>query len=107
MKKKFQIFLVFFLTYAFICCPVFARSSFADSNTNDGSSTAPTAKFTGRIGSIKDTVASIKESIPGWIEELKTLNIPPTSSDEMKTNQGIRKAIAQDILTKLGINRAK
>ncbi len=104
MKKKFQIFLVFFLTYAFICCPVFARSSFSESNTNDSSSTTP---WKARIDSIKTTVASIKDSIPGWIDELKEMSVPPTSSDEMKANKEIRKGVAQDILAKLGINRTR
>ena len=56
MKKKFQIFIVFFLTYAFICCPVFVGSSFAGSTANNSSSTAP---LKARIDSIKATVAFI------------------------------------------------
>jgi len=99
MKKKFQIFLVFFLTYAFICCPVFVGSSFAENNTTDSS---PTAKVRARFDSILATVTFIKDSLPEWFEEL---NFPPTSSEEIQENKVTRETIVKAIRDQLGINR--
>jgi hypothetical protein len=91
MKKKFQFFLIFLLTYAFICCPVFVGSSFAGSTTNSTSSTAP---WTGKIGSMKSTLAFIKDNISTWMGDF---NIPPTSSADIQANMAARKKIVQAI----------
>jgi len=91
MKKKFQLFLIFLLTYAFICCPVFIGSSFAGSTTNSTSSTAP---WKARIDAIKSTVVFIKDSLPDWMKEF---NILPTSPAEIQENIDARKKIVKAI----------
>jgi hypothetical protein len=101
MKKKFQIFLVFFLTYAFICCPVFVGSSFAENKTNNISATAT---IKARIETVKAAVVFIKDNLPDWFQEL---NMPPTNTEEIQANRTMRKDIAQQILAKLGIDRTK
>jgi len=100
MKKKFQLFLVLLLTYAFICCPVFAGSSFAGSSTANNSSTTP---WKARIDAVKSTVALIVDSMPEWIQEFKI----PTSSEAIQDNRELRKTIVQQIVTSLGFKKNK
>ncbi|MEW6378673.1 MAG: hypothetical protein AB1611_03575 [bacterium] len=96
MKKKFQFFLVLFLTYSFMCCPVFGRVSYA---AEEEEGQRPVKAFLQQtMSSIKSTAQFIIDSFPQWVEDYSF----PTSLDDVKANMEKRKGIRNEILEKLG-----
>jgi len=86
MKKSFQSLLIIFLTYTFLCCPVFARVSFAD---NHG--IPPLWKD--MLNRLEAISRFISENLPDWIQDY---TIPKTSSD-IEANREKRNEIREGI----------
>ncbi|MEW5801760.1 MAG: hypothetical protein AB1847_06600 [bacterium] len=100
MKKKFQLFVVLALVYAFICCPVFSGSAFAEGEGR----LFPSAPIQTTIENIKTTAQFIIDNFSTWVDEMI---VPPLSTDDVKSNREKRVEIRQQILEKLGFNRTK
>jgi len=88
MKKSFQSMLIIFLTYTFLCCPVFARSSYADDQ--GFTQPSPWEDIINRLGAVS---RFISENLPDWIEDY---TIPKTPSD-VQANREKRNEIREGI----------
>lgn len=83
MKKTFQGTLIIFLTYTFLCCPVFAKTSFAD---NHGIPPVWVQRY-------RSVLSFISENLSDWIQDYT----PPRTPSDIQANREKRNEIREGI----------